>query len=184
MFDERKVAQTAAYFLHKRGGKMSHLKLMKLLYLADRESMRIYGEPISEDRFVSMDHGPVLSSTFNLMSGSVQSVPDGWEAWIADIQDHEVELRREVDPDGLVFLSEADLEILDNVWKDFGHMTRWQIRDYTHDHCPEWEDPNHSSRPLKPVRVFRALGRSPEEAKQLAADLEEKNQMDQLFASL
>ncbi len=39
MFCEEKVAQMAAYLLQKRGGKMSYLKLMKLLYLSDRESM-------------------------------------------------------------------------------------------------------------------------------------------------
>lgn len=184
MFDERKVTQAAAYFLHRRGGEMSHLKLMKLLYLADRESMRRYGEPISQDRMVSMPHGPVLSQTYDLMSGCAQSSEDGWESWIADIQDHQVKLRREVKPDELGYLSDADIEILEQVWQQFGGMKRWEIRDYTHDHCPEWEDPHGSSKPLKPEAVFRALGRTPEEAKQLAEDLQAKRKVDELFASL
>jgi len=49
---------------------MNYLKLMKLLYLADRESMRRNGRPISGDRYVSMDHGPVLSQTLNLINGA------------------------------------------------------------------------------------------------------------------
>ena len=89
---------------------MSHLKLMKLLYLADRESMRLYGEPISQDRMVSMPHGPVLSQTYDLMSGCSPSSEDGWESWIADIQDHQVKLRREVNTDDLLYLSDADIE--------------------------------------------------------------------------
>lgn len=184
MFDERKVAQVAAYFLHKRGGQMSHLKLMKLLYLADRESMGVYGQPISEDRMVSMPHGPVLSQTYDLMLGSTPSSPEGWESLIADIQDHQVKLRRPVQPDELGRLSDADIDILDRIWDQFGHMTRWQIRDYTHDHCPEWEDPKGSSKPLNPAKVFQALGRSPEEAKELAADLQAKRRVDSVFASL
>jgi len=186
MFDERKVAQAAAYFLDRRGGEMAHLKLMKLLYLADRESMRRYGEPISQDRMVSMPHGPVLSQTYDLMAGCSPSTgaDDGWDAWIADIQDYQVKLRRPVDHEALGQLSEADLEILDDVWNQFGAMSRWEIRDYTHDKCPEWEDPNGSSKPLKPESVFQALGRTPEESKQLAENLREKREIDALFASL
>ena len=47
MFNERKVAQIAAYFLHRRGGCMSHLKLMKLMYLADREAFNRFGRSIT-----------------------------------------------------------------------------------------------------------------------------------------
>ena len=36
MFNERKVAQMAAFFLRECGGSMSVLKLTKLLYLAER----------------------------------------------------------------------------------------------------------------------------------------------------
>jgi len=41
MFNQRKVAQMAAFLLRRRGC-MNYLKLMKLLYLADRESMKRY----------------------------------------------------------------------------------------------------------------------------------------------
>jgi hypothetical protein len=36
MFNERKVSHRTAYFLLKENCQMAHLKLMKLLYLADR----------------------------------------------------------------------------------------------------------------------------------------------------
>ena len=40
VLNERKVNQMAAYVLYKKGGRGFHLKLMKLLYLADRKSLR------------------------------------------------------------------------------------------------------------------------------------------------
>ena len=49
-------------------------------------------------------------------------------------------------------------DVLDAVWEHFGHMGRWQIRDYAHHHCPEWEDPHGSSSPIPDEKVFRALG--------------------------
>lgn len=72
LFNEKRTTQAAAFFLFKAGGKLPVLKLMKLLYLAERESYRQYGEPISGDNLVSMPHGPVLSQTLNLM---FQSTP-------------------------------------------------------------------------------------------------------------
>lgn len=67
----------AAYLLHKRGRTMSHLKLMKLLYLAGREAIDRYGAPISGDLLVAMLHGPALSNMLNHMDGDVESSPGG-----------------------------------------------------------------------------------------------------------
>ncbi|HTH08426.1 MAG TPA: Panacea domain-containing protein, partial [Acidovorax sp.] len=64
-FNERKAAQAAACLLHKAGGSLSVLKLMKLMYLAERRSLKKYGDTITGDAFVSMPHGPVLSMTYN-----------------------------------------------------------------------------------------------------------------------
>ena len=67
-FNEAKAAQAAARLLKKRGGKMAYMKLIKLLYLVDREALRRWGRPVTTDRYVSMDHGPVLSSTLDLIN--------------------------------------------------------------------------------------------------------------------
>lgn len=184
MFDERKVAQMAAFLLAKGGGKMSHLKLMKLLYLSDRESMARYGMPISGDRIVSMPHGPVLSMTLNLTNGDVESAPGGWESLISDKENHELSLKKPVDVNELDELSPADLEVLESVWNQFGGMDRWTIRDYTHDHCPEWHDPHGSSLPIPYERIFRALGRPEAEARELGARIESERTLGQIFASL
>jgi hypothetical protein len=39
------------------------IKLIKLMYLAERLSLQRYGEPLTGDRLVSMPDGPVLSMT-------------------------------------------------------------------------------------------------------------------------
>ena len=58
MFNERKVAQMAAFFLGRSPAcRMSDFKLMKLLYLSDRQAMREFGRPISGDRLVRMTAG-------------------------------------------------------------------------------------------------------------------------------
>lgn len=186
-FNERKTAQMAAFFLHQGGGKLDVLKLMKLLYLADRTAMDWYETPISGDRMVSMPKGPVLSTTLDLMNGGRSSVPDGWTYWVADREAYQVALQadRSVSQQPhLGALSEAEIEVLGEVWKQFGHMGKYELVDFTHDRCDEWKDPCGSSRPIAYADVFKALGRDGEEAREAAASLESQDSMDRIFASL
>ena len=44
------------------------LQLVKLLYFVDREALLRRGAPVTGDRMVSMDHGPVLSTTLDLIN--------------------------------------------------------------------------------------------------------------------
>ncbi len=185
MFNERKAAQIAAWFLRQEAGRMPHLKLIKLMYLADRQAMAEHGYPITGDQVVAMPQGPVLSMTLNHINGDVESGEDGWEAWVSDRENHEVMLRdRGSTQAELDELSPADIDILQAIWKRFGKMTKWEIRDYTHDNCPEWEDPQGSSKPIPYERIFEALGRNWEEGARLAERIREQQHIDRLFASL
>lgn len=182
-FNEHKVAQMAAYLLQKPGGRMPHLKLMKLMYLADREAYDRLGRPISGDRAVSMPHGPVLSQTLNLMDGDVESAPDGWCHWISDKENNELSLNRAVDRTALGELSDAEIEILDHVYAKYGHMGKWQIRDFSHT-LPEWADPQGSSLPISTQDIFKALGKGAEAITGMVARLDEDRAIDAFFASL
>ena len=182
MFNENKIAQMAAYFLGKRGGRMSHLKLMKLLYLAERRSLQVYGLPMSGDKPSALPHGPVLTMTLDLMDGHPSQ--DGWDTWISDKDNYEVGLKRSAERSALDELSDADLEILESVWKEFGHFTRWDIKNYTHEHCPEWTDPHGSSRPIPYVDILRAVGKSEEEAQAISKYIESMDAVDKLFRAL
>lgn len=185
MFDERKAAQVAAYLLQKRGGTMSHLKLMKLLYLSEREAMDRYERPITYDHFVSMPHGPVLSQTYEYMSGQTSSDDEqGWESWIADIEDHQVKLRCEVSRETLDLLSDSEIEVLNDIFKQYGNWNRWELRDYTHDECPEWKDPSGSSNPIPYSRVLEALGRDQEAANDISAEIRDQQRIEEIFARL
>jgi uncharacterized phage-associated protein len=170
LFNEQKTAQAAAFLLHKANGSLPLIKLMKLLYLAERLSFEKYGEPLTGDSLVSMDNGPVLSRTLNHMNGAVRSAQDGWDTWISDRAEHEVALRdpsmvRTPEQD-LLALSESDLEVLEQVWQQFGHVGRWKLVELTHD-LPEWDDPKGSSKPIDLAKMLQALGYSQDVAKEL-----------------
>ncbi|RMX08521.1 DUF4065 domain-containing protein [Corticibacter populi] len=186
LFNEKRTAQAAAFLLHRAGGRLPLLKLMKLMYLAERESLKEYGEPITGDKLVAMPHGPVLSITYNLMNGALDSQQGGWESWMEDRAGHDVALRDESrirSPEqDLLELSQSDLDVLQGVWEKFGHMSKWDIRDYTHHGgCPEWEDPNGSSRPIPMTTLFKALGYSEEGVRSAIEHLRERENLGHAF---
>jgi len=47
---------------------MAYIKLIKLLYLADREALLRWGRPITTDCHVSMPKGPVVSQIYHLIT--------------------------------------------------------------------------------------------------------------------
>ncbi len=186
LFDERKTAQAAALLLFKAGGRLPLLKLMKLMYLSERLSLQRYGDSITGDRFVSMQHGPVLSKMLDLANGFQTSNPGGWETWINDKSDHAVALRdssmiRSPELD-LLALSDTDIECLTDTWEKFGSWEKFKLRDYTHtDACPEWEDPMGSSRPIPYSRILKAVGHSPERVEAIDRRLHEQRYINEAF---
>lgn len=163
----------AAFFAQKQGGTINILKLTKLLYLADRESIEQYGFPISFDHAVSMPQGPVLTRVLHLTQGSGgRSDQAQWDEWISDKGQHLVSLNREISVADLDELSEADIEILDTVWTNFGHMDQWTLVDYTHEHLPEWQDPNDSMIPMSDEDRLVAILGDNDEAKAMAEEIQ------------
>jgi uncharacterized phage-associated protein len=93
LFNEAKATQAAAQFLRLRGEKMSYVKLIKLLYLADREALIRWGRPITPDRYVSMDIGPVVSRIYDLIRD--EPPPNFvriWRKFISQPENYEVRL--------------------------------------------------------------------------------------------
>lgn len=172
-YNERKAAQVAAYFALRSGGTINVLKLAKLLYLAERESMARFDEPMFYDRLVSMDHGPVTSITLNNLNGLGQS--EAWSQFVSGREGYQVGAVGDLTIDQLDELSRADLRILDHLWQSFGAMSGYQLRDWTHKNCPEWEDPHGSSEPIPHNRVFKFLGK--QDANDLAEAIHERRNL-------
>ena len=92
MFRQDKVTQMAARFLNLAGKQMPYLLLLKLLYLADKEMLLKWGKPISYDQWVSMDWGPVLSTTYDLIKGPPIGQSSYWADHIKNVGRYDVRL--------------------------------------------------------------------------------------------
>jgi uncharacterized phage-associated protein len=170
-FDEQKVTEAAAFLLELRGGCMHYIKLLKLLYIADRQAFFEWGTPISNDNYVSMDNGPVLSQTYNL-------IKDGGRFWSeyvsAPFRDYEVELSAALKSKRK--LSPAEEEILNRVFAEFGHQNRWKIVDYMHT-LPEWKNPGGSSIPISINDILLALNESEDNIQAIISEIDQERKI-------
>lgn len=177
VFDERKATDAAAYLLKLHGGAMSHLRLIKLLYVAERESLARYGRPIMGDRYVAMKHGPVPSGIYDLIE---ERRTGCWWHELIDRQGYDVRLKADSDHGSL---SEADLEILEEVAKLYRTFNQFHLRDMTHEEFEEWEDPGDTSKDIPTERILRVLGKSDAEIEGVRQASKEKQFFDALFGS-
>ena len=170
-FDERRAAQAAARLLRASGGELPHLKLISLMYLAERRSLSDDGYSITGDRFVSMPMGPVLKGTMHLMRhGSSDSE---WAKYVTPSADSSVRSTGEECRDGL---SDYDCGLLDEVAAEFGRMDERELAEYTRA-LPEWErcGPAESPAEIDPAAIMKIAGHSDDAiaavAEQLSAEL-------------
>lgn len=139
-FDHVKSAQMIAYLVRKAGGTAEKLKLIKLVYLAERLSFQKRGKPMNFDYYFSLPHGPVASSALNGMNHQLPH--PAWDAV------HQASNKRDITVDESILddrLSRTDRLILDQVWDEFGGKSASQLRNWTHRHCPEYVEVGPSS---------------------------------------
>ena len=169
-FNERKATEAAARLLKLRGGRMSYMKLIKLLYLADREALFRWGRPISTDRYISMDRGPVLSHVFSLITDEPDPKTESlWSQVISEPERYEVQLNQEIEPEEL---SDAEVELLDEIFNRYGKMSRWELVEFTH-RLPEWTDPEGSAVSISYRDILWAGGKTESEVAAIEAELAE-----------
>ena len=152
-FKEKKTTQAAALLLSLNRGKMNYLKLLKLLYIADREALLRYGRPITYDNYVSMDYGPVLSQTLNIINGC--AMPERsiyWSEFISKPENYEIKLLKESPTDEL---SPREKKLIEEVFREDGAKDQWELVKITHD-LPEWQDPLGSAIPIDYRDILRA----------------------------
>ena len=93
-FSEIKATQAAAFLLKANGGKMNYMKLIKLLYLADREALSRWERPITGDSYVSMDNGPVLSKVLDKINSGKNPAGEKsyWHDYISSPENYNIKL--------------------------------------------------------------------------------------------
>lgn len=164
LFDVEKLIGFAAYIMKQMDvDSMKYIMLIKLMYLSDRKFVELYDSTISNDDFFSMQHGPVLSRLLNLIhNDSLDEFQKKWNSYFYT-QDNDIHMNGNFAFEKCVKLSKAEMGVIDEIVKEYGHWDRWALIDNVMHKLPEWEDPNGSSRPISLKKMMSALGKSEEE---------------------
>ncbi len=167
---EERATQIAAKLLEKHDEKMKYLKLIKLLYIIDRQSLRRHGYPLTGDTYYSLPHGPIVSEIQDLITDDPEFVrSDYWKDYIKT-RDEDVILEKQPSTD---LLSSAASEIIEEVDNEYGRYNRWELSEIT-EGFPEYEDPGKSRIEITYEDILKAVGKK-EEAKELSSEIEDIN---------
>lgn len=127
-FHPLKATQAAGVLLKTEPGRqMTRLRLLKLLYIADRNALKERARPITGDSVVAMDHGPVLSQTYDLLKGADFSST----IWDRFMQSESYWVKLIADP-GVGKLSRYEITTLQAAAKQFSDENDWAIVEHTH----------------------------------------------------
>ena len=163
-FHPEKAVEAAAVFLKLHGKPMKYLGLLKMLYIADRFALERLEQPITGDRYVSMAYGPVLSGVYDLIKGKpVDDALPLWSQFISPRSENQVFLLN--DP-GDEDLCEEEEEIIQEVYRAFGHLDPFDVAEWTHD-LPEWKDPHDSAIPILVEDILKNVGKNDAEIEEI-----------------
>ena len=143
-FNFDKSLQAAGVLLGLEGDRMERSRLLKLLYIAERELLAEVGRPLTGDRAVAMRHGPVLSRVDDLIKGEAARAGE-WGLYIQS-EGHAVVLR---DDPGRGELSRKEVVKLTEVTDRFRNTDDWTLSEATHE-FEEWSK-NHVEGILSPI---------------------------------
>ena len=111
-----------------------HTKLLKLLYLIDEESVRKIGTPITWLDYDVWQKGPVPKDIYFSKLTNLNKV-DGYVSFVERTKKYLVVKKKEFNDGNF---SEVDLEIINNVLRDFGKKTSDELIDITHQPGSLW----------------------------------------------
>jgi uncharacterized phage-associated protein len=177
-FDAMKAVQAAAVLLRKERKRMTRLRLLKLLLIADRACIQEMGFPILGSKIVAMDNGPLHSAIYDLIKG-IHPAEAIWSKYVMNDGPRDVVL---VDEPELSKLSRKEVALLTKVSDDLAQQDDWTISVMTHG-FREWKqyycEGTSTEIPLE--AVIDGVGRG-HDKEEILQDLRDDEAFEQLFS--
>ena len=177
-FRSLKATQAAAVLLALDGNSMDRMRLLKLLYIADRELLAESGRTLTGDRAMAMKNGPVLSRISDLIKG-IEVSPEDWGRSLRS-EGYRVVLLG--DP-GRGELTKRELEKLHDLTDRYHSVPTPALSAHTHK-FPEWVK-NYQAGTSAPIPWRDVLAATGNEVKVEAIEkrLEEQSLIDSIFGA-
>ena len=176
VFDIDKAVASAAYLTKRNGGKISVFILIKMMYGAERDALAKWHRPITGDSFASMKKGPVLSRTYNLLTGEVLRTNSDMVKWSKHFSPRVENTIKLIADANLDFLSPREIEVLEKSAHCIEDLIKkkGQIADTLHEMWPEWKNPaefGYGSIPLSLEDVLCEVVEDESEIEQIVSEI-------------
>jgi len=161
----------AIHFILKNFGEMDKLKIVKLIYFADKRQLIFAARTITGDNYVAMRHGPAGSMVLNILNRNTEYLEqeqlDFIDRYIRQVEagaDNYKSAGYDMSYDQL---AETDRKALKIVCEKFKHADKWAVVSLTHKY-PEWgqfenelkDDPS-ICKPIPLVDMFSCVDDDP-----------------------
>lgn len=135
--DMEKILEAIMYVASKVQDPTFH-KISKMFWFADKLHTERYGFPLSEDTYHAMENGPVPSVIYDLMklgAGKIQKMSGVETSMVRDAIGVKTDGKTVVTKraPNLDFLSEAEIECLNDAMRKHGFKSYKQLSNETHD---------------------------------------------------
>lgn len=127
-FKQTETVQAVAQLLRHADGSDDCLRIVKLLYIANRRTIKKAAWPFTGGPVVAMRHGPVLSCMLDMVENAAE--PD-----FLEIQGHQLHLVADPGDDKLCPLI---IDILQETWTEYKDKGCWQVAEETRE-FDEWK---------------------------------------------
>jgi hypothetical protein len=175
--NDRKATDAVARLLEKSGGAADYLRVVKLVYLADRDSIIRRGIPIVGGRYYSMRCGPTVGEVMNF--ANLEQNASGWTDHILPRQGTLLQLKQ---PPAYGSLSQAELDILDGVVEEHASRSTAGLVKWCHQYCHEYEHVYWGRRKIEVESILRAGGKTADRIHRVVKEAEELAELDAVLA--
>lgn len=153
-YNPKKATQAVAYLVHLGGGRIGLWRMLKLVYLFDRESLVETGSTVTGDALDNLPHGGTPSRIYdNTKSRRDDRCKDAvWKEYLTESVNDEVSLRNANFPTDE--LSEFERGVIEQIWERFGNLSQRELYNFVHA-LPEFKDPKGSSVSIDPEEILK-----------------------------
>lgn len=132
---EKSILDSLYYLLEKLDEPVDKVKAIKLVYFADRYHLRKYARFITNDTYFAMPQGVVGSKTKDILTDVLEEDKFS-DFFVLTGKKHFFKHNPEKE---VIFdsLSKTDIEALDFIIKEIGHLNSKQLSNLSHNY-PEW----------------------------------------------
>lgn len=166
-FNKEKAINSMLHICNSLGGTWDKYSLLKILYFAEQKHLVKYARTITGDNMIAMEYGPVPSISYNEIKYSKVN-PEYFE-----IEDNIVIAKSSAN---LEYLSNSDLECLNESISENKNLSFGALKDKSHDSAYDWTVDNLGVNQTIPyIEIAKAAGATSEMISYIQNNLESFN---------